>query len=111
MAPIHAYAVGKSHALAASELFVKNEKPQFDIISLLPSVIVGKNELHTTKEEVVASVNSVILGPLLDRKAEILLGQSVHVNDVAKAHIDSLNPSIPGNTRLMVSSEGIQGTT
>ncbi|KAH6714078.1 hypothetical protein BKA61DRAFT_735620 [Leptodontidium sp. MPI-SDFR-AT-0119] len=112
MAPIHAYAVAKGHALAASEMFVKNEKPQFDIISLLPSVIVGKNELHTTKEEVLASNNGFILGPLLDRKAEMpLLGQSVHVDDVAKAHIYALNPSFPGNKRLMVSSGGIQGTT
>lgn len=34
----------------------------------------------------------------------------MHVNDVARAHVDVLNPAIQGNTNLLVSSGGYQGT-
>ncbi|OAL45527.1 NAD(P)-binding protein [Pyrenochaeta sp. DS3sAY3a] len=111
IAPIEAYAVGKSHALAASERFVENEKPQFDLISILPSMVIGKNELSTSKGQIEASTNSVVIGPLIGRRAEMpSLGASVHLHDVARAHIDALDPSIPGNRRLLCSSGGPKGT-
>lgn len=111
IAPIEAYAVGKSHALAASERFIENEKPQFDLISILPSMVIGKNELNTSKEQIEASTNGVVIGPLIGHSAEMpSLGASVHLHDVARAHIDALDPSIPGNRRLLCSSGGLKGT-
>ncbi|KAJ4989203.1 NAD-binding rossmann-fold containing protein [Stagonosporopsis vannaccii] len=112
VAPIEAYAVAKSHALAASESFVKTKKPQFDVISILPSMVIGKNELNSKREEIVTGTNGVVIGPLIGVKLEMpSLGVSVHLHDVARAHIDALNPSIPGNRRLLCSSGGTQGTT
>ncbi|KAI6779812.1 uncharacterized protein J7T54_003736 [Emericellopsis cladophorae] len=36
---------------------------------------------------------------------------SVHVNDVARAYIDALNPAFKGNRHYLVSSGGLDGTT
>ncbi|RAQ99731.1 Cytochrome P450 [Stemphylium lycopersici] len=111
IAPIEAYAVAKSHALAASEQFIKNERPGFDLISVLPSTVIGKNELNTSKEQLEASTNGFVIGPLIGRTPETpALGASVHLHDVARVHIDALNPSIPGNRRLLCSSGGTEGT-
>ncbi|CAN9393685.1 unnamed protein product [Alternaria alternata] len=109
--PIEAYAAAKSHALAASEQFIVNESPGFDLISVLPSMVIGKNELDTSKEQIEASTNGVVIGPLIGHSPETpLLGASVHLHDVARAHIDALNPSITGNRRLLCSSGGFEGT-
>ncbi|KAH7118358.1 hypothetical protein EDB81DRAFT_848094 [Dactylonectria macrodidyma] len=110
--PIQAYGVAKALALAATHQFVAEEKPSFDVVNLLPSMVIGRNELNTTKEEVASGTNNNVLGALLGSKAEMpTLGVSVHVNDVAKAHIDALNPSIPGNRNFICSSGGLEGTT
>ncbi|KAH6999342.1 hypothetical protein EDB80DRAFT_883696 [Ilyonectria destructans] len=110
--PIQAYGVAKALALAATEKFIEEEKPHFDVINLLPSMVIGRNELNIRKEEVASGTNNSVMGPLLGSKSEIpTLGASVHLNDVARAHIDALNPSIPGNRNLICSSGGLQGTT
>lgn len=109
--PLEAYAAAKSHALAVSEQFVANEKPHFDVISIMPSVIIGKNDLNATIEEIVAGTNGVVVGPLVGRNAEMpLIGVSVHLDDVARAHVDALSPKISGNRRFLCSSGGLEGT-
>ncbi|ENH73594.1 hypothetical protein FOC1_g10002844 [Fusarium oxysporum f. sp. cubense race 1] len=40
-----AYGVSKAAALAATERFKQEEKPHFEVISILPSMVTGKNEL------------------------------------------------------------------
>ncbi|KAI8941571.1 hypothetical protein NX059_002786 [Plenodomus lindquistii] len=110
--PMVAYAMSKCYALAASEKFMKEEKPQYDLISILPSMVIGKNELNMTKKEAISGTNAIVLGLLTGRKAdEPTLGVSVHVDDVARLHVNALKPSVPGNQRLMCSSEGPKGTT
>ncbi|KAL1793839.1 hypothetical protein ACET3X_007260 [Alternaria dauci] len=108
--PLQAYAAAKSHALAVSEQFVATEKPHFDIMNIMPSVIIGKNELNTTREEILAGTNGIALGPLLGRKAEMpMIGVAVHLDDVARAHVDALNPKISGNQRLLCTYGGLEG--
>ena len=110
--PIQAYGAAKCHALAATNRFVQEEKPHFDIINILPSMVIGKNELNTKKEDLETGTNGVALGPLVGIKLEMpSLGVSVHVNDVARVHIDALNPAISGNRNLLCSSGGLQGTS
>lgn len=78
---------------------------------MLPSTVIGKNELNTSKEQLEASTNGFVIGPLIGRTPETpALGASVHLHDVARVHIDALNPSIPGNRRLLCSSGGTEGT-
>lgn len=110
--PIQAYGVSKALALAATKRFVEEEKPSFDVINILPSMVIGRNELNTKKEAVSSGTNNSVMGPLLGTKTEMpTLGVSVHVNDVARAHVDALNPSIPGNRNFICSSGGLDGTT
>ncbi|KFA55424.1 hypothetical protein S40293_09834 [Stachybotrys chartarum IBT 40293] len=110
--PMQAYGASKALALAATERFVVEENPAFDIVNILPSMVIGRNELSMTKEQVASGTNNNVLGPLLGIKAQTpTLGVSVHVNDVARAHIDALNPSIPGNRNFICSSGGLEGTT
>ncbi|KAF4471805.1 NAD dependent epimerase dehydratase [Fusarium albosuccineum] len=107
-----AYGPAKALALVATEKFIQEEKPHFDVINLLPSMVIGRNELNTSKEEVASGTNNGVMGPLIGAKSEMpTLGASVHLNDVSRAHIDVLNPLIPGNRNFPCSSGGLQGTT
>ncbi|KAF5686290.1 hypothetical protein FCIRC_3008 [Fusarium circinatum] len=48
---LDAYGVSKAAALDATERFKQEEKPHFEVISILPSMVTGKNELNRTAEE------------------------------------------------------------
>ncbi|EMT70497.1 hypothetical protein FOC4_g10008958 [Fusarium odoratissimum] len=107
-----AYGVSKAAALAATERFKEEEKPHFEVVSILPSMVTGKNELNRTPEDVGKGSNGTTLGVLLNNKSDTpSLGVSVHVNDVARAHIDALDPAIQGNRNYLCSSGGVEGTT
>ncbi|EXA31060.1 hypothetical protein BFJ63_vAg16608 [Fusarium oxysporum f. sp. narcissi] len=109
---IDAYGVSKAAALAATERFMQEEKPHFEVVSILPSMVTGKNELNRTPEDVGKGSNGTTLGVLLNNKSETpSLGVSVHVNDVARVHIDALDPAIQGNRNYLCSSGGVEGTT
>ncbi|KAH7390203.1 hypothetical protein BKA64DRAFT_645125 [Cadophora sp. MPI-SDFR-AT-0126] len=110
--PIQAYAAAKGEARVATYKFLEEENPHFDVINILPSIVIGKNELNTKKEDLETGTNGAAIGPLVGIKHQTPnLGASVHVNDVAKAHLDALNPAIPGNQDLLCSSGGLEGTT
>lgn len=87
-------------------------KPTFDIINVMPSFFVGRNELNTSAQEYLASgTNRIALGPILGNKADQALpGNSVHVNDVARIQVLALDPKIKGNQNFMISSQGPEGT-
>ncbi|KIL87019.1 hypothetical protein FAVG1_09573 [Fusarium avenaceum] len=109
---IDAYGVSKAAALAATERFIEEEKPSFEVINILPSMVTGKNELNRSPEDVGKGSNGTTLGVLLNNKSEFpTLGVSVHVNDVARAHIDALNTAFQGNRNYLCSSGGVEGTT
>jgi nucleoside-diphosphate-sugar epimerase len=101
---IDAYGTSKAAALAATERFVQEEKPTWDVVNILPSLVVGRNELNDGPEQVASGGNATPMGVLLETKNDIpTLGVSVHVDDVARAHIDALRPSIPGNRNYIFS--------
>lgn len=109
---MHAYGVSKASAFAATERFIEEKKPAFDVVNILPSMVIGKNELNRTRKEVAGGSNGTALGVLLNAKSDMPgLGVSVHVNDVARAHIDALNVSLVGHRNYLCSSGGFQGTT
>ncbi|KAF6787091.1 3-beta hydroxysteroid dehydrogenase [Colletotrichum sojae] len=108
---LQAYAAGKALALKATERFIDEEKPSFDVVNIMPSMVIGRNELNATKEEVAGGTNNNVLAPLLKTALPLpVLGVSVHVNDVARAHIQALDPDIPGNRSFICSSGGLEGT-
>ncbi|KAM0321920.1 hypothetical protein ACHAQA_009817 [Verticillium albo-atrum] len=109
---MQAYAASKASAFVATERFIEEKKPAFDIVNILPSMVIGKNELNRTREQVASGSNATALGVLLTSKSDMpALGVSVHVNDVAKAHLDALNPALVGHRNYLCSSGGLEGTT
>ena len=111
----HAYMDSKVRALAATHTFVAENHPNFDIINILPSFIIGKNELATSLPTFLKGSNRVVFGQILSSAAgpppasRPLAGTTIHLVDVAKAHILSLSPSIVGNRDFPMSSGGVDG--
>ena len=100
----------KSLSRTFAHEFLATEKPHFDIIQLLPSVVIGPDMLAETPEDVLTNTRAMALGPLLGQKAAApLVGTSVHVLDVAKAHVDALQTSIPGNEDYVLTSDSPEG--
>jgi nucleoside-diphosphate-sugar epimerase len=111
--PVEAYAASKVHALHASEKFVADNHPNFDIINLMPSFIIGANELTTSTTEMrTKGTNRHALTPLLGIKnPNPNPSTTVFLDDVARIEVLALDPSIPGNQNFLLSSGGTYGTT
>lgn len=125
-----AYFASKIAARNSAEEYVKNKKPGFDVIQILPSVVIGRGDNLETTEDWKASTNGKspsIIEPcrLTDVNAYIhyLLGLSfppvlgetvpmpfphaqVHLDDVAALHVQALDEKIPGNQSYVASSDG-----
>ena len=106
-----AYAASKVIALNKTEEFVRTEKPSFDVINLMPSFVVGRNELVTDAKDIAVGSNKTAIGPVLGIKAPFVkTPTSVHLDDVARAHVLALDPKVPGNQSFILNSEGLEGT-
>jgi nucleoside-diphosphate-sugar epimerase len=106
-----AYSASKTIAFNKSLEFMAKEKPRFDLINIHPSFIIGKNELITDKEHFVQGTNAVAFSIVLGKKNPTPApGFTVHVDDVAKVHVLSLDPKISGNQSFVTSSQGPEGT-
>lgn len=90
-----------------------DNKPHFDIINIMPSFIIGKNELTTSIEEMrTKGTNRHALTALLGVKnPNPNPSTTVFIDDVAKIEVLSLDPKIPGGQNFLVSSGGVKGTT
>jgi len=106
-----AYAASKVLAYNRTLEFIEKEKPKFSVINVMPSFVVGKNELATTKEAVNSGSNALALNPILGvQNPAGLSGTTVHVDDVAFVHIAALDPKIEGNQNFACNSNGTEGT-
>jgi len=88
---------------------MEEEKPEFEFVNLLPTVVFGPDELATNAAELVTSGNSLVLSPLLDVNIPQMVGATVHVDDTARAHIDALKPSVQGNKDYILTSDAPDG--
>ena len=105
-----AYAASKVNALNATTRWVRAQKPHFDLINMLPSFFIGKNELVTEANGILNGTNGAAFGQILGKKMDSPNpGTTIHVNDVAKIHILSLNPKVKGNQNFIASSGGVEG--
>jgi nucleoside-diphosphate-sugar epimerase len=100
-----AYSAGKAAALNASESWVEAHKPDFDVISVMPGWIFGRDELVTDVESLrKGSTNSVLANLLLGSKAEVPFnGNAVLGDDVAKVQVLALDPKVEGNQSFTAS--------
>ncbi|KAK3625109.1 hypothetical protein LTR56_019180 [Elasticomyces elasticus] len=106
---IEAYFASKTLSRIATRKFMEEEKPEFELVNLLPTVVFGPDELATNTAGLVTSGNYLALGPFLDVNVPQMMGATVHVDDVARAHIDALKPSVQGNKDYILSSDAPDG--
>ncbi|KAG8164344.1 hypothetical protein KVR01_006262 [Diaporthe batatas] len=102
------YAAGKVAALNATEKWVaeNGQRAGLDIISILPAAVFGRNEVVSSVADLKADgTNTVLLGLLLGNKGEFPHnGNAVLGEDVARAHVASLDPSVKGNQAFITST-------
>jgi nucleoside-diphosphate-sugar epimerase len=88
------------------------EKPHFDVINVLPTFVIGKKQLATTKEEISSArgSNALALGPIFGvQNPAGAPSVTVHVDDVAYVHVAALHPNIEGSQNFGVNWNGIKG--
>ncbi|KAJ2980941.1 hypothetical protein NQ176_g2332 [Zarea fungicola] len=97
--PFEAYCASKIIAFNKTEEWIRNENPSFDVVHINPSYVLGRDELRNTPELLLGhGTNRIVLSVALGLKNEDPMANcTVHVDDVARAHVESLNPKIPGN--------------
>ena len=106
-----AYSAGKAAALNAAEAFVRDEKPSFDLVPVIPGWIFGRDELVDTADGLKsASTNSVLLAFLTGLKNEVpYTGNMVVGSDAAKVHVLALKPEVAGNRAFIASVDARWG--
>jgi nucleoside-diphosphate-sugar epimerase len=100
-----AYSASKTKAFNDSEAWLHREKPAFDVIHLHPSYVIGRHDLQTTREGVLDGTNALVLNIILGgRYDRPVPGATVHLDDVARTHVQALDHQIPGNRSYILSS-------
>ena len=102
-----AYTASKVAALDAAESWMARRRPPFDVVHLHPSFVLGHNDAATTPAEAMRGTNAVVLAMLLGQVFGPYAGATVHVDDVARAHVRALHPSIPGNQSYILSQPAV----
>lgn len=109
-AKMMAYAAGKIAALNAAESWVEKQEPDFDIIHLCPSFVVGQDDTVTTAKELCKGSNwhplSIILGTNYDVSKPAL---TCHIDDVVRCHVLGLDLKVPGDQCYLISCDGSDG--
>ncbi|KAI8210097.1 NAD-dependent epimerase/dehydratase FUM13 [Colletotrichum sp. SAR 10_76] len=101
-----AYAASKVAALRCAEAWLAREKPNFDVVHFHPAFVLGRNDVATNTNEAIKGTNAVVLATLLGKKwGCAFAGATVHVDDVARAHVQALLPTIPGNRSYILSTK------
>lgn len=110
-----AYAAGKVRALAATKGFLAEKKPAWDVVNIMPSFVIGENELVTDPALLCDGTNAAMLAQVLGKDSGwgAVPSTSVLVDDVAMLHVVALDAErIPGNQSFLAVSEGERwGTT
>ena len=106
--PFTGYIASKRIALQKTIQFIEEKKPRFSVIHVLPSVIIGRNELVTTASDFSSGTNRYVINIAkgLDAPAP-LLGASVYVNDCADIHLLALDDKINGNQNFIASAGAV----
>ena len=108
--PFHAYNAGKIAASAAVHNFMEEAKRTFDVVHILPSFVLGRNELFTSPAEYFSSSNAPLMSLLLGNKSEqAVVGATVHIDDVGYMHVKSLDLIVPAGTYI-ANSDGYAGS-
>lgn len=107
-----AYIASKIAALNRAEEWVKEHKPNFDVIQIHPSFILGRDDTCKTLESFHTGTNRLVLNHALgvtDSQMPVRPPTFNSVHDCAMVHVKALDPSVAGNQSFIVSSAGGDG--
>jgi nucleoside-diphosphate-sugar epimerase len=89
---------------------MQSSEPSFDLITIHPGFVGGRNDLATTIGELLEGTNPLFIAPVLGQNAAQNGGaptaNAVDVDDVAKAHIDSLRDEVKGGQAFILDNAG-----
>ncbi|KAL5344871.1 hypothetical protein ACLOAV_010268 [Pseudogymnoascus australis] len=105
-----AYYSSKIAAYQATKYFIAKEQPAFDIVTLMPTFVIGKNELVTDPTMITDGSNGLAFRQILGQNFSPMVGCTVHVDDVARAHVSTLDLKVPGNGHFVLNSGELNGT-
>lgn len=102
--PAVAYNDSKALALDATEQFIRDKTPHFSIVSLMPGLIIGVNDLVTDVSQITSGSNGEIMKVLLGTNDDsghpaYLVG----ITDVSRIHVAALNEElVVGNKDIIL---------
>lgn len=100
-----AYAAAQTTALNATDVYFEELKPRFDVFTIMPGFIIGRNQLAKSVDEIFDGGNHTALGPLIGRfNGFIPYRATAHLDDVVKVHVDALQLSGSGRHVFGVTS-------
>ncbi|KAK2796931.1 hypothetical protein FQN50_009390, partial [Emmonsiellopsis sp. PD_5] len=89
--------------------FLTAHKAHFHYINLL-SVVIGRDERATAIAELLQGTRTMVMAPLIDTNTGIPSVDAVAgVADVARPHVDEVDPRLLGNRGYMQSSDTPEG--
>lgn len=105
-----AYIQSKIAAQKASDAWMAEHKPSFDLINIQPSFVGGVSDIAKKSADLLEGTNPYFLAPIRGKDASAAVGAQVanfvDVDDVAKAHIEALNSSVKGNQDFVLTNKG-----
>lgn len=104
-----AYAATKSIAQETAETFLKIQPRTFDLVVLMPSFVLGADPLVKNLGGLMVGSNGILMNHLPGQRMAPMIKTSIHIDDVAKLHVQALDLLIPAG-RYLVSSGGLEGT-
>lgn len=107
-----AYAASKVAAQNEADAWLDREKGRigFEVVHIFSALVLGGNEMAKTVEEAHRGTNEYLLAPLTGLDFGPTPKPSVHLRDVALAHVKSLDPKVPGNQGYLLVSRGVGGS-
>lgn len=109
-ASVQAYCAAKALALNAAEAWMKEQQPSFGVTHILPGDIYGPNELVTSPDDMLQmGTNRILLTPVVGGHYDPSPSTTIHLDDVANAHIAALRPETPTNRLYLLHSGDVSG--
>lgn len=101
--PYEAYIASKAIVEKEVWKFVETEKPSFDVITLLMTYVFG--DVLVKSDNKPSGTNALLWEILKNGAQGGMMEQTVHVRDVADAHVRALDASVKGNQRFIIAND------
>lgn len=91
-----AYSAGKIAAINATDKFVKDKSPSFEVVRVFPGFVLGTDDRALQPQDLLASTNQLLLGVITGQTGPAPMPSgAVHIYDAAKVFMLALDAGIP----------------